>query len=133
MSRKRQAASTGILKPSDLELLRHVLEITLPAGASAKEREAHACTLITLFKSGVVREDELVETFTARHLGSRATGQGEVPAEAPEPNLYLKHLPSIDISAEPRVTADRSSVRPIVTSAARTASLALKSIRGITV
>jgi hypothetical protein len=76
MSMKQQAASAGILKPSDLELLRRVLEITLPAGASEKEREAHACTLITLFKSGVVREDELVETFTGGRSRIKQDGTG---------------------------------------------------------
>jgi hypothetical protein len=95
MSRKRQAASTGILKPSDLELLRHVLEITLPAGASAKEREAHACTLITLFKSGVVREDELVETFTGTpsRVKSDRTRRGAGRGAGAEP---LSEAPPLD-------------------------------------
>ncbi|MES0100898.1 hypothetical protein [Mesorhizobium sp. M0019] len=63
MSLKHQAAYAGIFKPSDLELLCRVLDMTLPKGASAREREAHAATLVTLFKADIVEEADLVATF----------------------------------------------------------------------
>ncbi|MER9091518.1 hypothetical protein NKI34_10370 [Mesorhizobium sp. M0700] len=63
MSLKDRAAGAGIFKPSDLELLCRVLDTTLPEGASAREREAHAATIVTLFKAGIVEEADLVATF----------------------------------------------------------------------
>lgn len=63
MSFERRLRNAGILKPADVSMLRRLLETTLPVGASAKEREAHATTLVTLFRSGVTREGELLETF----------------------------------------------------------------------
>ncbi|WP_027154416.1 hypothetical protein [Mesorhizobium sp. WSM2561] len=63
MSLTYQTARVGIFKPSDLELLSRVLDATLPKGASVKEREAHAATLVTLFNAGIVNEADLVATF----------------------------------------------------------------------
>jgi hypothetical protein len=59
-----QLKGRAVLTPIDIKMLQRVLEATLPAGASAKEREAHAATLVTLFKSGITREENLVSTFT---------------------------------------------------------------------
>lgn len=64
MSLEPQSTGPAVLKPTDLRMLQRVLETTLPAGASAREREAHAATLVTLFKSGITSEDELVSTLT---------------------------------------------------------------------
>ena len=57
MRHEQQPKSGTVLRPTDIQVLQRVLEATLPAGASTKEREAHATTLVTLFKSGITREE----------------------------------------------------------------------------
>jgi len=64
MKFEQQPKGGAVLKPIDIQMLQRVLEATLPDGASAKEREAHAATLVTLFKSGITREENLISTFT---------------------------------------------------------------------
>ncbi|QND60638.1 hypothetical protein [Mesorhizobium huakuii] len=49
-------SNAGILKLGDVPLLWRPQRAPLPADASAKEREAHAATLMTLFKSGITGE-----------------------------------------------------------------------------
>lgn len=64
MGFEQQPKGGAVLKPTDIQMLQRVLEATLPGGASAREREAHAATLVTLFKSGITREENLLSTFS---------------------------------------------------------------------
>lgn len=61
---ERQQTSGTFLKPADIQMLQRVPQTTLPVGASPREREAHAATLVTLFKSGLTSEDKLVSAVT---------------------------------------------------------------------
>jgi hypothetical protein len=47
------------LSPNDMTMIERVLAATTPAGASKKDREAQAATLVRLFQSGLVKEDDL--------------------------------------------------------------------------
>ena len=63
MELKREAAEPGVLKPRDLKMLERVLDRTLPAGSTAKERQFRAAILVNLFNNGTRTEAELVSTM----------------------------------------------------------------------
>lgn len=51
--------SFDFLSPNDMTMLERVLAATTPSGASKSDREERAATLVRLFQSGVIKEDEL--------------------------------------------------------------------------
>jgi hypothetical protein len=51
--------SFDFLSPNDMTMLERVLAATMPPGASKNDREGRAATLIRLFQSGLVKEEEL--------------------------------------------------------------------------
>lgn len=55
------------LSPSDMTMLERVLAATTPPGAGKGDREGRAATLVRLFQSGVVKEDELVREMQHPH------------------------------------------------------------------
>ena len=59
-----RAHAAGIFEPEDVELLRKLVNETMPAGADELEREAHAATIIARLKHGfrsAEREDKSME------------------------------------------------------------------------
>ena len=48
-----RAHAAGIFEPEDVELLRSLVNETMPEGAEELEREAHAATIIGRFKRGL--------------------------------------------------------------------------------
>lgn len=51
--------SFDFLSPSDMTMLERVLAATTPPGASKSDREGRAATLVRLFQSGIVKEENL--------------------------------------------------------------------------
>jgi hypothetical protein len=54
------AKSFDFLSPSDMTMLERVLTATMPPGANKGDLEGRAATLVRLFQSGLVKEEELV-------------------------------------------------------------------------
>lgn len=74
MRLQRQPDGEAILRPEDLDRLRRVLTATLPDGSSSAERDAHAATLIALFKGGITNEIALTETLLGTTDHAAGTG-----------------------------------------------------------
>lgn len=57
----QQYPEFGFLSSEDLNLLSRVLAVTTPDGASERERQARAATLVSLFQAGITTEEALIK------------------------------------------------------------------------